>query len=376
MIFRLVIILLSLSFSLFSGEITWKNSETPGFAFTLNAPNGTVSVVSRVQVKVIAKSPLGYSVDREKLRSNLMNYIGYESPPFSLLSEEALKKIDGTEVITYTLNPNIPGEHVLTFGGIVFEPENVGDGKVIKVATGTFSLQVVLSKDIKEYLGLEAPLMPLSARPPVDMSPENREKYVKNPQIIEKELERYRKFSENKDKSYVGYGFFLLFKIMIVFFVLTKTFSKGSKFISQKTAIKNAREHAFETLESLENSNLFNTKKYDLYYDALADTLRSFIEEAYHLKAPTMTTQEFIEHIAKDPILDDDEQIALNRFLQYADIVKFAKQMPTQDKCRDAFEMTKEVIEQLIPETQIFSPTESVGIRKLGTLLKQFIGKG
>ena len=59
---------------------------------------------------------------------------------------------------------------------------------------------------------------------------------------------------------------------------------------------------------------------------ALSDTLRTYVEAVLQIPAPEMTTEEFLPHALKHPLLRGDSADRLQRFLQACDLVKFARQ--------------------------------------------------
>lgn len=58
----------------------------------------------------------------------------------------------------------------------------------------------------------------------------------------------------------------------------------------------------------------------------VSEVLRTYIYQAYGLRATTQTSLEFLETIQENPVFRDDEKAALSEFLENADLAKFARQ--------------------------------------------------
>ncbi|RMG88378.1 MAG: hypothetical protein D6712_03730 [Chloroflexi bacterium] len=92
--------------------------------------------------------------------------------------------------------------------------------------------------------------------------------------------------------------------------------------VAEPTALEKAMEQ-LEELETLIEEPM-------AFYPALADCLRTFIENGLKIPACEMTTTELIEALTRQDI--KLEAIAqLQRILEQTDIVKFAKQLPDHD---------------------------------------------
>lgn len=94
------------------------------------------------------------------------------------------------------------------------------------------------------------------------------------------------------------------------------------------TVIESPRERANRRLNELEMSG--STKE---YYADLSHISREYIESKYFIRALEMTTEEIGEHKKVFPM---DESLVLDwiQFLSEADMVKYAKAIPTPEKKR------------------------------------------
>ena len=64
------------------------------------------------------------------------------------------------------------------------------------------------------------------------------------------------------------------------------------------------------------------------HYTALATIVRTYIEQRFHLRAPEMTTEEFLLASARDARLVGAHRALLGQFLRECDMVKFARHVP------------------------------------------------
>lgn len=66
----------------------------------------------------------------------------------------------------------------------------------------------------------------------------------------------------------------------------------------------------------------------DPFFVTLSDIVRRYLENRFALRSPELTTQEFLPLLATSPDLTGDHRELLRRFLELADLVKFAHHVP------------------------------------------------
>jgi hypothetical protein len=91
------------------------------------------------------------------------------------------------------------------------------------------------------------------------------------------------------------------------------------------------------------------------FYVELSQIVRAYIEARFNLRAPELTTEEFIREASASHHLSLDHQQLIAAFLEQCDLVKFAKHRPAQSDMRAACAAA----ERLIHET-IQAPPEPV----------------
>jgi hypothetical protein len=87
-------------------------------------------------------------------------------------------------------------------------------------------------------------------------------------------------------------------------------------------------ETALQQLELLRNKKLWQTGKIKEYHVELTDILRKYIEERFRVPALEQTTAEIIESLISQPECAVSARQRVNKILELADMVKFAKALP------------------------------------------------
>ncbi len=109
-------------------------------------------------------------------------------------------------------------------------------------------------------------------------------------------------------------------------------------------------------LEKLLAEKLVEQGKLKLFYIHLSDILRHYIENRFALHAPERTTEEFLEEIHDNHVLDDKYKVLLGEFLKHCDMVKFAEYKPTNPQIQKTFDICK----NFVFETQTENQTKTV----------------
>jgi len=86
---------------------------------------------------------------------------------------------------------------------------------------------------------------------------------------------------------------------------------------------------AFEELERLRRRGLIGEGAFKEYYVALSGIVRTYVEQRFLVRAPEMTTEEFLLVAARGGRLLGMHRALLGDFLVESDLVKFARHLPT-----------------------------------------------
>lgn len=103
-------------------------------------------------------------------------------------------------------------------------------------------------------------------------------------------------------------------------------------------------EIALEALENLVQKNYPNQGLFNEYYIDLSDIVRRYLENRFSIKAPEMTTEEFLFFANSGATLSETQKIFLKDFLNGCDMVKFAKHRPTIAQAQENLDLAKKLI--------------------------------
>ncbi len=172
-------------------------------------------------------------------------------------------------------------------------------------------------------------------------------------------------------KPFTSYGWILtiiaaVLLLLIVAFVYF-VFIRKKKFPFLQTQKKLPPfDRAIQDLKELQNSKYLIQSQHKEYYTRLTDIVKAYLEEEVHILAKESTTDELL---AKINLLQEKGKLNLNqetitnlkRVLQTADLVKFAKNKPSDDNA----EYDRETIENVVIKTKEAIPLEPTDERAI-----------
>jgi hypothetical protein len=106
-----------------------------------------------------------------------------------------------------------------------------------------------------------------------------------------------------------------------------------------------AHEIALEALARLRGARLLERDQHEEYYVQLSAIIRAYVEGRFGLRAPEMTTEEFLQAAQRDRQLPPEHRPALSQFLGEADLVKFARYVPAAGDAERAYKAAREFVE-------------------------------
>ena len=89
-----------------------------------------------------------------------------------------------------------------------------------------------------------------------------------------------------------------------------------------------AHLEALRELQAIRDLGLLEQGRVAEFTDRVSDVLRGYLEARFELPAPERTTEEFLDEIARAPVLDRDRKRFLADYLAQCDLVKFAAREP------------------------------------------------
>jgi hypothetical protein len=107
-----------------------------------------------------------------------------------------------------------------------------------------------------------------------------------------------------------------------------------------------AHEIAYEALRELENKNYPKTGRIMEYYTSLSGIVRRYLENRFRLRAPEMTTEEFLYRVRESRDLNSEQKGLLGEFLSHCDMVKFAKYSPETVEINKSHGSARRLIDQ------------------------------
>ena len=107
-----------------------------------------------------------------------------------------------------------------------------------------------------------------------------------------------------------------------------------------------AFERAIERLERLQRRGLPNTAELDAWYVELSDIVRRYIEARFGLRAPELTTEEFLAEAGRSAELTPSHRSLLSAFLERCDRVKFARYSPGDTESHEALQLARQFLRE------------------------------
>ncbi len=108
------------------------------------------------------------------------------------------------------------------------------------------------------------------------------------------------------------------------------------------------QERALHDLEQLLAEDLHTQGQFKLFYHRITAIIRRFIEKQYGIRAPELTTTEFLAQAARNPAFPDAVLQRLQQFLEAADLVKFAAFQPSPESVTEAICTARSYLQEAI----------------------------
>lgn len=84
----------------------------------------------------------------------------------------------------------------------------------------------------------------------------------------------------------------------------------------------------------------------DAFYVELSGVVRRYLEDRFELRAPELTTEEFLASVGDSPDLSRDHQALLRSLLRQADLVKFAGVQPSNEDIERSIDAARRFLEE------------------------------
>jgi len=115
-----------------------------------------------------------------------------------------------------------------------------------------------------------------------------------------------------------------------------------------------AHEWAYAELARLIAEDLVGRSLMQEFFYRISDIVRGYVERRFDLRAPEMTTEEFLIAAASDPQFGREHTEELSHFLNECDLVKYARHEPTVAECNGVLQAARRFIERT--RERLFAP--------------------
>ena len=96
----------------------------------------------------------------------------------------------------------------------------------------------------------------------------------------------------------------------------------------------------------MERRGLPNADEADAWYVEVSSIVRHYLEDRYSVRAPELTTEEFLREARRSEELTTEHRQLLSGFLERCDRVKFAGYHPDEKESRDILQLARTFIEE------------------------------
>ena len=144
--------------------------------------------------------------------------------------------------------------------------------------------------------------------------------------------------------------FIILASILLIWLIVMLSRYIYEKFKKEKLApskiIRPPHEIAYEALEALRAKDHPSFGRVKIYYSELSNIVRHYIENRFSIKAPEMTTEEFLFSVRESGKISGSHKNLLKEFLILCDIVKFAKHDSSASEMGASFNAAKIFVDE------------------------------
>jgi hypothetical protein len=300
-----------------------------------------------------ADSKMTFSLEPDKLQVSEKAVLTIETPG-SLVDVEKLRKIllDPLNVFTEKLEIfNVIQEkstltlHLVPLVAEVIplhlEKVPLTDGKMI--AGEIMQLKVKMPPiSIHNLAIMAAKPFPLDRHPIVDLSADNRYRYVNGEKALEKEKNLQEKMFQTKRFPLAK---FIYSVFAILFFAACYHYRNGianwlrSKLIPPYDPQRQAKRSISSALRLYGKDARF--------FVSVSDILRRYFGEMLAMDVEDLTTQELVAKFDKDPQISKEALNGLSGILQQSDLIKFAGVAPTEETLQKVSSQAIELISEI-----------------------------
>ncbi|MCK4883005.1 MAG: hypothetical protein KAS92_08275 [Candidatus Omnitrophica bacterium] len=105
-------------------------------------------------------------------------------------------------------------------------------------------------------------------------------------------------------------------------------------------------EIAYDQLVQLAQCPYLEEGRFKEYYSELSGIIRYYFENRFNIRAPEMTTEEFLWSLERSRDLKTEHKETLKKFMASCDIIKFAKHIPRVEEAEESFQFARQLVEE------------------------------
>ncbi len=106
---------------------------------------------------------------------------------------------------------------------------------------------------------------------------------------------------------------------------------------------------AYRELDALQEEDLPASGHVKLFYQKITGILRRYIENRFGLRAPELTTEEFLHEVQSTRVFEEEMKQMLQRFLEHCDLVKFAELRPDKEDIASTYSSCRRFVRATEP---------------------------
>ena len=133
---------------------------------------------------------------------------------------------------------------------------------------------------------------------------------------------------------------------LVVWYLRRRRMSKG--LLIPERPQEPAHVIALRELDRLREEKLWQRSEFKTYYTRLTEIIRQYIERRYGIPAMEMTSYEILDAWKLEEQPEEDLAAQLNRLLNLADLVKFAKEKPLASDNEENLERAYEFVKRTV----------------------------
>lgn len=162
----------------------------------------------------------------------------------------------------------------------------------------------------------------------------------------------------------IGILLVIVFLIMLIY-IIRKYIKRNVRDLFASDSSIDNRTNAQKTLDllyTLRAERLPEACEFITFHFRLSELMKQFLEAEYHFSANEMTTSEIRNYIRKNKIFSSEQQRTLNKWLEECDKVKFAKYIPSLDKCYEKLDWFEHWLNELSAPKSVEAEEETESV--------------